>query len=110
MGRHSLPDPEDSVDEPHESGEADDHHRDAVTEDYSDEGHYPPDEDFPAGADDFSAEDDTYTDEDFPAGNADEYPEFPPRQPGPSSSEPPAASPSLFSRGHRGLGDRRGWR
>ncbi len=107
MGRHSLPDPEDSVDEPYESGEPGPDH--AVTEDHSDEGHYPADEDFPAGADDFSAGEDPYADEDaFAGGAADEYPEFPQRQPGPSSSEPPASSPSLFGRGHRGLGDWRG--
>ncbi|MGD1283053.1 substrate-binding domain-containing protein [Mycobacterium seoulense] len=104
MGRHSLPDPEDSADEPYQSGEPDDRH--PVTDDYPDEGHYPPDEDF--SADDYSAGEDLYAEDAFEDGTADEYPEFPPRQPGPAASEPPASSPSLFSRGHRGLGDWRG--
>ncbi|WP_055404174.1 MULTISPECIES: substrate-binding domain-containing protein [unclassified Mycobacterium] len=108
MGRHSLPDPDDSVDEPYDDGEADDQQRDDVTEDYSDEGHYPADDDF-RGDDDFPAEDEPYAaGDEFEGGTADDYPEFPPRQPGPSSAEPPASSPSLFSRGHRGLGDWRG--
>ena len=109
MGRHSLPDPEDSVDEPYESGEPEPDQRDAVTEDYSDTGHYPADEDFPAGPDEFSAGEEPYAHDDaFAGGTADEYPEFPPRQPGPSSAQPPASSPSLLGRGHRGLGDWRG--
>lgn len=102
MGRHSLPDPEDSVDEPYEGGDTDDRHGDAVTEDYADEGDYPVDEDFDAEEDRYAADDA------FEAGTADDYPEFPPRQPGPRSAEPPASSPSLFGRGHRGLGDWRG--
>ncbi|OBF73954.1 hypothetical protein A5750_13990 [Mycobacterium sp. 852002-51613_SCH5001154] len=102
MGRHSLPDPGDSVDEPYESGDTDDRRRDAVGEDYADEGDYPVE-------DDFDAEDDPYAAEDaFEAGTADDYPEFPAPQPGPPSAEPPASSPSLFGRGHRGLGDWRG--
>ncbi|OBG66062.1 MULTISPECIES: substrate-binding domain-containing protein [unclassified Mycobacterium] len=106
MGRHSLPDPEDSVDQPYESGEAEDRHRDAVGEDYSDAGHYPADD--YSDADDFSDEDEPYGAGEFAGDAADEYPEFPPRQPGPPASEPPAASPSLFRGGHRGLGDWRG--
>ncbi|OJZ74181.1 hypothetical protein BRW65_10175 [Mycobacterium paraffinicum] len=108
MGRHSLPDPEDSVDQPYESGEADDGRRDAVGEDDWDAGRHPAEDDF-ADADDFSAGEEPYGAEDAFAGDtADEYPEFPPRQPGPPASEPPAASPSLFRGGHRGLGDWRG--
>lgn len=106
MGRHSLPDPEDSADEPYDRGETDDHYPDSVTDDYHDEGHYPRDEDF--SADDYSAGEDLYAEDAFEDDTADEYPEFPPRQPGPAASEPPASSPSLFSRGHRGLGDWRG--
>ncbi|UXA04607.1 substrate-binding and VWA domain-containing protein [Mycobacterium sp. SMC-2] len=90
MGRHSLPDPGDSVDEPYGRGEPD------AGPEGSDEAHYPADEEPYA------------TDHAFEGGTADEYPDFPPRQPGPSSSEPPAASPSLLGRGHRGLGDWRG--
>ncbi|WP_374021292.1 substrate-binding domain-containing protein [Mycobacterium sp. HNNTM2301] len=108
MGRHSLPDPEDSVDQPHQSGEADDRHRDAVGEDYPDAGHRPADDDF-ADQDDLSAGEEPHAAEDaFADDTADEYPEFPPRQPGPPASEPPASSPSLFRGGHRGLGDWRG--
>ncbi|OBB96566.1 substrate-binding domain-containing protein [Mycobacterium sp. 852002-30065_SCH5024008] len=102
MGRHSLPDPGDSVDEPYESGDTDDRHRDADSEDYADEGDYPVEDDFDPEEDPYAAE------EAFEAGTADDYPEFPPRQPGPPSAEPPASSPSLFGRGHRGLGDWRG--
>lgn len=100
MGRHSLPDPEDSVDQPHESGDPDKRHRDAVGEDYSDWDHQPADDDFSAG-------EEPYEDA-FPGDTADEYPDFPPRQPGLPASEPPAASPSLFRGGHRGLGNWRG--
>lgn len=120
MGRHSLPDPEDSVGGPHESGETERDRRDAVTEDHADhadDGDYPPDDD--RYADDDYADDDRYVDEyadeepyadedAFADGAGDEYPEFPPRRSGPSSAEPPAASPSLFARGHRGLGEWRG--
>ncbi|BBZ69608.1 substrate-binding domain-containing protein [Mycobacterium paraseoulense] len=106
MGRHSLPDPEDSADEPYRSGETDDHHPDSVADDYPDEGHYPPDEDL--SADDYSTGEDLYAEDAFEDGTADEYPDFPPRRPGPAASEPPASSPSMFSRGHRGLGDWRG--
>ncbi|OBH88796.1 substrate-binding domain-containing protein [Mycobacterium sp. E2733] len=102
MGRHSLPGPEDSADEPYESGDADDRHRDAATEHYADAGDYPVE-------DHLDAEDEPYaTDDGFEGDTADDYPEFPPRQPGPPSAEPPASSPSLFGRGHRGLGDWRG--
>ncbi|MFZ1176194.1 MAG: substrate-binding domain-containing protein [Mycobacterium sp.] len=100
MGRHSMPDPEDSVDEPSDEHLADDryqggetgrHHGDAVSDDradqYSDEGHYPDDAGY-------------YSD--------DKYPEFPPRQAGAASSEPPTSPPSRFRAGHRGLGDWRG--
>jgi hypothetical protein len=78
--------------EPYEEGFAAEH-------DYGDEGYPAGDEGYPAGGDDTSAL------------SADDYPEFPPRQAGPASSEPPASSPSLTSRfrgGHRGLGDWRG--
>lgn len=119
MGRHSLPDPEDSVDkgsaEPdaersdqHDADEWDEgvdsghHHRDAAGDerDQPDSGHHPGegyygDEDFP---DEGGLADDT----------ADEYPEFPPRQAGPAGSEPPSSAPSLFRGGHRGFGDWRG--
>lgn len=105
MGRHSLPDPEDSVDQPHESGETDDRHRDAGGEEHSDAGDYPADDD---SADDFSGEEPYAAEDTFAGDSADEYPEFPPRQPGPPAAEPPAASPSLFRGGHRGLGDWRG--
>src|SRR5208337_4107892 len=114
MGRHSMRDPEDSVDElsdddvaddPDRGGETGHHDRDAVTDDradhYPDEGHYPddedfpPGEDFPAGEDDFSAGEDRFAAEGgFAGSTADEYPEFPPRQAGPSSSEPPTSPPS----------------
>ncbi|OBI16014.1 substrate-binding domain-containing protein [Mycobacterium sp. E2497] len=107
MGRHSLPDPGDSADQPYSSGETDDHPY-AGTDDYSDEGHYPRDEELPFDADDYSAGDEPYAEDAFEEGTADDYPEFPPRQPGPAASEPPASSPSLFGRGHRGLGDWRG--
>ncbi len=160
MGRHSTPDPEDSVDEPSDESSADSlysddatghHHRDAGQQDgleypeagpepqaadspanapgespprtddrggyghYLDEGYYADDEHFVAGEDDYADEDDLPAGEDrYPAdgafadSTADEYPEFPPRQPGGASSEPPTSPPSLFRAGHRGLGEWRG--
>ncbi len=144
MGRHSRPDPEDSVDEPAGDDshpiDAGDQHRDAAVEEptgpypkqadysteagysvqggYSDaghdagEGHYPDqaaEPDYP-DAQDFAAADDPYAaPRPLPGDTADDYPEFPPRQAEPASAEPAAASPpSLFGRGHRGLGDWRG--
>ena len=106
MGRHSLPDPEGSADQPYESGETGDHHPDAGADDFSAEGRHLDDEEFTA--DDYSAGEDLYAEDAFEDDTADEYPEFPPRQAGPAAAEPPAASPSLFGRGHRGLGDWRG--
>ncbi len=120
MGRHSMPDPEDSVDEGSDEYLADDRygggdtgHRDAAADDradhHSDEGHNPDDEGFPADEDAFFAGEDRYPAEGaFAASTADDYPEFPPRQAGAASSEPPTSPPSLFRAGHRGLGDWRG--
>lgn len=115
MGRHSAPDPDDSleepsrddvVDEPSRGEDAGRQQRDAGADEtadyYSDERHY---------ADDAEpyADDEPYAVRDaFADSTADEYPEFPPRQGGPASSEPPAESPSLFRGGHRGLADWRG--
>jgi extracellular solute-binding protein len=134
MGRHSAPDPkdaEDSVDEvaSHDdiadegADEADEgtdtgrRHRVAEPDDYSGQGQlpgypgerrYPGDEEYAAG-DDFFGDEDPYAAESPFAGEAsDEYPEFPSRPAEPAGSEPPTPSPSLFSRGHRGLGDWRG--
>src|SRR5438270_14003414 len=118
MGRHSMPDPEDSADSVEEPadefvaddayGEAGNHHADArrraATDDYADEY-------FPAGAEHepYEPYDDDYAVGDTTAlSTADDYPEFPPRQGGPASSEPAASPPSLFRRGHRGLSDWRG--
>lgn len=140
MGRHSLPDPEDSVDEVSDDHFADDpsqgdetghHHRDAAPEEpagqysggdrysrgdrYSDEWPYPAEGRYSDGGDfsvdegEVSAGEDPYAaDDTFAGGTAEEYPEFPPRQSGPASSEPPTSPPSLFRRGHRGLTDWRG--
>ncbi|MGN6338893.1 substrate-binding domain-containing protein [Mycobacterium sp.] len=105
MGRHSAPDPDDSLDEPSRDvdessrrGEAGDRQRDAGADEeagfYSDEGDY--DEGDYAGRDAFV--DDT----------ADDYPEFPSRQAAASTPEAPTSSPSLFRGGHRGLADWRG--
>lgn len=120
MGRHSRPDPEDSVDE--QAGddfaddsypiEADHQHQDAAVDErvghYKDEGHYSDEADYP-DAEDFAAGEDSYPAPGALLGDAaDDYPEFPPRPAAPSSSEPPASPPSLFGRGHRGLGDWRG--
>ncbi|OBG18299.1 substrate-binding domain-containing protein [Mycobacterium sp. 852002-51057_SCH5723018] len=138
MGRHSLPDPEDSADSVREPaddqyldddtyGETGHHDVDAaprgaadypgaVREPPADWGGYPRQERFAAdhyGDEGFPADDD----DGYPAGDttafgaADDYPEFPPRQAGPAGSEPPTSPPSLSSRfrgGHRGLGDWRG--
>jgi Bacterial extracellular solute-binding protein len=114
MGRHSLPGPEDSVDDvpddsvaddPNEGIEAGHHHREAApdggTDHYSD-AEFTAGEDFPAGEDPYAAGDA------FAGGVADQYPEFPPRPAGPSSSEAPTSPPSLLGRGHRGLADWRG--
>ncbi|ORA13930.1 substrate-binding domain-containing protein [Mycobacterium arosiense] len=126
MGRHSAPDPDDSldepsrddvVDEPSRGEEAGFHRRDAGRDeeaglysdesdyfdedDYFDEGYYYSDE--PGHADD-----DTYPAEGaFVDSAADDYPEFRPRQAASSPPEPATAS-SLFRGGHRGLGDWRG--
>lgn len=105
MGRHSAPDPDDSLDEPSrdvdESSrreEAGDRPRDAGADEeagfYSGEGDY--DEADYAGRDAFV--DDT----------ADDYPEFPSRQAAASTPEAPTSSSSLFRGGHRGLADWRG--
>lgn len=106
MGRHSAPDPDDSLDEPSRDDvvdesrreEAGDRHQDAGADEEagfdSDEGDY--DEHDYAGRDAFV--DDT----------ADDYPEFPSRQAAASSPESPTSSPSLFRGGHRGLADWRG--
>ena len=134
MGRHSAPDPEDSVDEvsdehfadePSQDDDTGSHHRvsapDEPADRYSDEDEYSNEWPYPA-EDRYSGEDvstdepefaagdeDPYAAADsFAGGSADEYPEFPPRQPGPASAEPPASSPSLLQRGHRGLTDWRG--
>jgi hypothetical protein len=117
MGRHSAPDPDDSldepsrddaVDEPPRGQEAGDHRRDAGADsqadlysdddDYADEGDYLDDDDYADEGGYYSAE----------RGHRDDYPEFPSRQAAPSKPEPAAASPSLFRGGHRGLGDWRG--
>lgn len=127
MGRHSAPDPDDSLEEPprddavDEPSRGDDagHPREAgadkaaeyysdAEDDYADEDYYSDDRDY--------SDDEPYVDDDGPyaAGDAfadsaaDDYPEFPPRQGGEADSEPPAPSPSLFRGGHRGLGDWRG--
>jgi hypothetical protein len=125
-----MPDPEDSVDQPsdehladdsHPAGDTGDHHSDsghpdaaeypgAVPEPRADYGydsreHDYADEHLPAEGDHYPGDGDF---QDFPAGAADDYPEFPPREAGPASSEPPTSPPSLFRRGHRGLGDWRG--
>ena len=113
-----MPDPEDSADSVEEPadeyvaddayGESSHHHagarRRAATDDYADEY-------FPAGAEHepYEPYDDDYAVGDTTAlSTADDYPEFPPRQGGPASSEPAASPPSLFRRGHRGLSDWRG--
>ncbi|OBJ22357.1 substrate-binding domain-containing protein [Mycobacterium sp. 1245801.1] len=126
MGRHSAPDPDDSldepsrddaVDEPSRGHEAGDHRRDAGADSeadlYSDDDDYADEGDHADEGGYYSAErghpDDAYPAEDaFAAGAADDYPEFPSRQAAPSKPEPAAASPSLFRGGHRGLGDWRG--
>jgi len=85
-----MPGPDDSVDEPDEPADQ-----------YPDETGYP--------ADDFTAGDNRHRAEGaFDGSTADKYPEFPPRQAGAPSSEPPGSRPSLFRAGHRGLGDWRG--
>ncbi|WP_068188789.1 substrate-binding domain-containing protein [Mycobacterium sp. UM_CSW] len=111
MGRHSMPDPEDSVDEPADEYLADDaypaddtgqHHREAGLPDY------PSGDDYGAvdysGAD-YSHEDPYATDDTFASGPDDAYPEF---AAGPASTPPPAAPSSRFGGGHRGLGERLG--
>src|SRR5947209_20271627 len=103
MGRHSLPDPEDSGDEPVDDYRADDldaddtgRHLSAGQETdapgsftdyrrYRDAGHYVDEEYFGAGEDDaadeeFAAGEDAYpADGAFAVDAADEYPEFAPR-------------------------------
>ncbi|OBI46220.1 substrate-binding domain-containing protein [Mycobacterium sp. E796] len=111
MGRHSMPDPEDSVDEPADEYLAEDaypadetgqHHREAGLPDY------PSGDDYGAvdysGAD-YSHEDPYATDDTFASGPDDAYPEF---AAGPPSAPPAAAPSSRFGGGHRGLGERLG--
>lgn len=114
MGRHSAPDPDDSldepsrddvVDEPSRGDEAGHRYRDAGDEEadlYSDEGDYSDEDDY-ADEGYYSDERRHPDDEDFAA---DDYPEFPSRAA--SSPEPPASTSSLFRGGHRGLADRLG--
>src|SRR5438874_12449767 len=99
MGRHSLPDPEDSGDEPVDEHRADDlyvdddtgrHLRPGQEADepgsfsdyrrYRDAGHYADEEYFGAGEDAYPVDDgDAYpADGAFAVDAADEYPEFPP--------------------------------
>ncbi|MGO9384469.1 MAG: substrate-binding domain-containing protein [Mycobacterium sp.] len=126
MGRHRMPDPEDSVDEPSDEHLAEDpywggdsghHHVDAGRDDavgypearaddrfHSDGGDYPGRVGVPA--------EDPYPDGGaFAAGAGDDYPEFPARQAVAASPDPPTPAPPLpplFRGGHRGLGDWRG--
>src|SRR5947209_11596520 len=130
MGRHSMPDPENSVDQPadeyladeaYPAGETGHHHREPGAPDagapadyrgYSREDDYPAgeyaDEGFPAGGNPYSDEDPYPADGTFAAGSADAYPEF---AAGPAGGEPPRTAPSLssrFRREHRVLGERLG--
>jgi len=98
MGRHSRPDPEDSADEPADEYVAEDPHRGGGD---PGEGRHPDDAGSHPGDGVFLPDEDTFADD-----SADDYPEFPARQP--ASSEPPTSPPSLFRGGHRGLGDWRG--
>jgi Bacterial extracellular solute-binding protein len=117
MGRHSLPDPEDSVDTPSDESAADDLYSDDETgpqlgagqtadapgsfsdyRRYADAGHNADEEHFGAGEDDYPA------DGAFAVDAADEYPDFPSRSANAAGSEPPTPPPG----GHRGLGDWRG--
>ena len=117
MGRHSRPDPEDSVDTPSDESAADDLYSDDDTgrqlgagqtadapgsfsdyRRYADAGHYADEEHFGAGEDDYPA------DGAFGVDAADEYPEFQSRSASAAGSEPPTPPPG----GHRGLGDWRG--
>ena len=123
MGRHSMPGPEDSVDEPSDESAADDLYSDDDSgrhlkagvsgptdspsgfSDYlssSDEGHYADEEHFPPGDDPYPADDA------FTADAADEYPEFPPRPASAAGSEPRTTPPPVPLGGDRGLGDWRG--
>ncbi|MCA2244540.1 MULTISPECIES: substrate-binding domain-containing protein [Mycobacterium] len=129
MGRHSAPDPDDSLDEPSRDDAVDEpsrgddaghQRRDAGAGEAADEDYYSDaddfaDEDYYSDERHYADDEEPYADDEpyaagdaFADSTADEYPEFPPRQPAPSSAEPPAASPSLFRGGHRGLTDWRG--
>ncbi|MGO9044889.1 MAG: substrate-binding domain-containing protein [Mycobacterium sp.] len=89
MGRHSMPDRGDSVDQPAEEPVADDSY----------EGDEP-------GPDQDDLDDDRYpADDAFAGSTADDYPEFPPRRSGAAGAEPPAPPRRA---GRRGLGDWRG--
>jgi hypothetical protein len=123
-----MSDPGDSVDQPADEYVADEpyaaddtghHHREPGPEPRADYPNYSREDDYPAAEGDLYADDWDFQDSPagehpypgdaaFAAGTADEYPEFPPREAGPASSEPPASPPSLFRGGHRGLGDWRG--
>ncbi|MCV7377316.1 hypothetical protein BST11_13960 [Mycobacterium alsense] len=95
MGRHSMPDPEDAVDQPSDEYLAEGLADDAYLADEPGQHHRYADEEPPA--------------EDAPA--TDDYPDFPPRKAAPAGEEPAAPSQSLASRlrgGHRGLADWRG--
>lgn len=120
MGRHSAPDPDDSLDEPSRDDAVDepsrgeeagdrrrDAGRDAEADLYSDEGDYSDEDDY-SGEGAYSDEGHYPAEDDVVDGAADDYPEFPSRRAATPNPEPPAASPSLFRGGHRGLGDWRG--
>jgi hypothetical protein len=125
-----MPDPEDSVDQPSDEHLADDSYPAGDTGHHQSDSGHPDAAEYPGAApepradygyasrehdyaDDYlPAPGDHYPDDgdfqDFPAGAADDYPEFPPHEAGPASSEPSTSPPSLLRRGHRGLGDWRG--
>ncbi|BAX92753.1 substrate-binding domain-containing protein [Mycobacterium shigaense] len=121
MGRHSRPEPGDSVREPEDDAAADDYaarHLDAdrgyddfAEDDFADADFA--DADF-ADADfadaDFAVDEDRYGEDDALAvGPADdEYPEFPPRPAGPAGPPPAPAGMGLFGGKRRMLSDWRG--
>jgi Bacterial extracellular solute-binding protein len=70
---------------------------------YADQGYFPVDQDRDtAGGESASSP------AEFAGGAADEYPDFPPRQPSPPGSEPPTAPSHPFRPGHRGLAEWQG--
>ena len=115
MGRHSMPDPGDSVDEPFDDYSGDDSSWDEPSgeepsgiEPSGDETEWGLPATDSAGSVGYPPGLPPHSEDSSFAGPAAEYPDFPPRQAEAASPEPPTPRPPLFRGGHRGLADWKG--